>query len=339
MLKLALPAAEEEPMRGYEVHAAKLVDIPLVRRLAEKGTMLDSELCYTREASGPHSVLLSSILLPQRGLYTLVGRADKQHVIGQFRLKPDDHLAQIVYMAPSLEEDMCDTAWLALMDAMAYEAGRRGAHILTTEVNEDSPLFVTMRQAGFAVYARQEIWRRAVNNDSGEEIALSGEMYEETDDDQMDIQLLYSNIVPRLVQAITVPSRDSKGLVYRKANRVQAYIAVSEGKTGVYIMPYLHPDVLGHEASAIIAAVIDQCSRADRVPVYVCVRRYQDWLTESLSGMGFEAWTQQAVMVRHIAAGIRQTNFAPLMHKSLEAVPHATPVSKSKLTNQEKPST
>jgi hypothetical protein len=195
-----------------------------------------------------------------------------------------------------------------------------------------------MRQAGFAVYARQEIWRRAVSEEPMPAFRLSGELVEETDDDQMDIQLLYSNIVPRLVQAITVPSRDSKGLVYRKANRVQGYIAVSEGKSGIYIMPYLHPDVLGHEAAAIIAGVIGQMSRAERVPVYVCVRRYQDWLTDSLSRMGFEGCTQQAVMVRHIAAGIRHTSFASLVQKTLEVVPNASPVSKSNLTNQEKPS-
>lgn len=324
-------------MRGYDVHTAKLVDIPLVRRLAEKGIMLDSELCYTRDAGG--NILFSSILLPQRGLYTLVGRAGKQQVMGQFRLKSDDHLAQIIYVAPPLEPEMLDTAWLAVMDAMAYEAGRRGAHILTAEVDEGSPLFVTMRQTGFAVYARQEIWRRGVTDEPLPESQLTGDLAEETDDDQMDIQLLYSNIVPRLVQAITVPSRDSKGLVYRKGNRVQAYIAVSEGKNGVYLMPYMHPDVLGREATAIIAGVIAQSARAERVPVYVCVRRYQDWLTESLSYMGFEAWTQQAVMVRHIAAGVRQTNFAPLVHKTLEAVPHASPINNSNLTNQEKPST
>lgn len=327
-------------MPDYEVHAAKLVDIPLMRRLAEKGLVLDSELCYTGEATvGLQNLGFSRILMPPRGLHMLVGRAGKQHVIGQFRLKPDDHLAQMVFVAPTLEPDMCDTAWLALMDAMASESGRRGAHILTAEVDEGSPLFLTMRQSGFAVYARQEIWRRHAAEETLPKFRLSGELVEETEDDQMDIQLLYSNIVPRLVQAITVPSRDSKGLVYRKAGRVQGYIAVSEGKSGIYIMPYLHPDVLGHEAAAIIAGVIAQTSRAERVPVYVCVRRYQDWLAESLNRMGFEALTQQAVMVRHIAAGVRQASFAPLV-KSLDAVPQVTsPVSKSNLTNQEKPST
>ncbi len=335
-------------MAGYEVHAVNLVDLPLVRRLGDRGIVLDSELRYTRANGGPNGAFLSSILLPQRSLYSLVGRAYRQRVFAQFRLKTDDHLAQIVYIAPDLQPDLDDSAWLAIVDAIAYEAGRRGAYILTAEVDELNPLFITMRTAGFAVYARQEIWRCAPGAacDMRHRAALgrlAGELREETDDDTMDIQLLYSNIVPRLVQSISVPSRDSRGIVYRKEGRAQGYIAVSEGKHGVYLMPYLHPDVLGREASAIIAAVIAQVDRAERVPVFVCVRRYQDWLAESLSEMGFEAWTQQAVMVRHIAAGIRQAAFAPLSY-TLEAIPNAvrpptSPIVKTELTNQERPST
>lgn len=304
-----------------EIHPAKIVDLPFVRRLSEKGMILDSEMCYTREVNGAQSVLLSGILLPQRGLLTLVGRAHKQPVMGQVRLKPDDHLAQIVYVAPLLDSKTTDTAWLHLLDAMAAEAGRRGAMMLTAEVDEHDPLFVTMRTAGFAVYARQEIWRLPSGR-SLPMLPLPGTLAEETDDDTMDIQLLYSNIVPRLVQPITVPSRDSRGWVYRCGERVVGYIAVSEGKGGLYLMPYLHPDVLGGEAAAIIAGIIHAMKRTERQPVYVCVRRYQDWLSEALSKLGFELWAQQAVMVRHIAAGVRQAAFARLP-QALEVLPNA----------------
>lgn len=304
----------------YEIHAAKLVDLPLMRRLADKGATLDSELSFTRSAEGSSSALLSSILLPQRGVYTLVGRAGKQPVTGQFRLKADDHLAQLTHIAPQLEDGANDMAWLAMMDAIAYEAGRRGAHMLTAEVDEISPFFKTMRQSGFAVYARQEIWRWLVTpadlptvSELGE-VARAG-LAEETDDDTLDIQLLYSNIVPRLVQPITVPGRDSEGLVYRKGGRVQGYIAVSEGRAGIYVMPFMHPDVLGREAAAIMAAVVARvCGKGNTSAVYVCVRRYQDWLAESLRELNFEPCSQQAVMVRHIAAGVRQAMFAPLSH-------------------------
>lgn len=87
-------------MSGYEVHAAKLVDVPAIRRAAEKGIVLDSELSYTRHLDISRSAVISSVLLPQRGLYTLVGKADRQTVSGQVRIKDADHLAKIVYIAP-----------------------------------------------------------------------------------------------------------------------------------------------------------------------------------------------------------------------------------------------
>jgi hypothetical protein len=196
---------------------------------------------------------------------------------------------------------------------------------------------MTMRTAGFAVYARQEIWLRAPLMGAPARITPA-ELQPEADGDEMDIQLLYCNLVPRLVQPVAVPSSESEGWVYRHGRRIQAYVAVSEGKCGVYLMPYLHPDILYHEAAAILAGALTRKSRSDRLPTYICIRRYQDWLEEALTALGFEPYKQQAVMVRHIAAGIRQTTFAPLS-QTLEAMPNAirpptSPVSKSILIEE-----
>jgi len=295
-----------------EVHAAKLADLPMLRRSIERGVLLDSEQLFTRDLDLSSTALLQSILLPQRSLYTLVARGNTQPVIGQFRMRAHDHLAQLVLLAPFEPDADDDGAWLGLFDAVAFEAGRRGATMVTAEVDELSALFPLMRQAGFAVYARQEIWRWSGALAGGSAQAPVGELAEESDDDSLDIQLLYSSIVPRLVQPIAVPSRESSGLVYRKDSRVQAYIAVSPGRSGVYLMPFIHPDVLGSEAAAVLLAVIARVARAEQSPVYVCVRRYQDWLGDSLRALGFEAVTQQAVLVRHIAAGVRAADFSPL---------------------------
>jgi hypothetical protein len=307
------------PNQVKDTRTAKLRDIPLVKRLADKGTVLDSELGFTRASGGPESAVLSSIFLPQRGLLTMISRCAEERVVGQIRLKASEHLAQIVYIAPQLGEDGDDTAWLHILDAMAAEAGKRGAHNLTAEVDEASPLFQTMRRAGFAVYARQEIWKRMPGQLS--QPREEAQLAEETDADAMDIQLLYCNIVPRLVQHIAVPSSESTGLVYRQGERIQGYIAVSEGKYGIYLVPYLHPDILFGEVSAILTGVIARTKNGDKLPVYVCMRRYQDWLQDVLVEQGFERSAEQAVMVRHITAGIRQAAFRPLAHQ-LEAIPN-----------------
>jgi hypothetical protein len=296
------------PIRDADIRSITLVDIPLVRRLSEKGTVLDSELSLTRDPHGPHTALLSTILLPQRGLHTLVARADKQTVVGQFRLRPDEQNAQIVYIAPHLKEDVEDTAWLHILDAMAREAGKLGAHSLVAEVNEESSLFETMRQVNFAVYARQEIWRR----EPGDYPVIDPvELTEEDEPDSVGIHSLLCTTMPSLIQQIAAPPGDLQGLVYRKGERIEGYIAVSEGKHGVYLIPYLHPDIIS-DAPAVIEAAINYTQRAGKVPLYVCVRRYQDWLQGALSQLYFEPLANQAVMVKHLAAGVRNAGFAPV---------------------------
>ena len=135
-------------MADIDIRAAKLVDIPVIQRLVEKGTILDSEIASTRETMSQHML---TNLLPHRNVVTLVGRLDQLRLAGQFRLNADEHLAQMLYIAPDLSEAHSDTAWLELVDAMAFEAGRRGAHMLTGELDEDSRLFTPLRTAGFAV--------------------------------------------------------------------------------------------------------------------------------------------------------------------------------------------
>ena len=302
-----------------EARPVKLVDLPMVSRLLERTVPLDSEMACTGTLDLGTAALVSRFLLPQRSVCTLLARRGETQVVGQFRVGQQPQRARIVAVAPGLEPRADNSAWLALLDAMTAAAGQRGAHLLSAEVDEHQALFETMRIAGFSIYARQEIWQRRP-----EEVPRlmmdAVDLTVAQERDTQGIQLLYGNIVPRLVQPVAEPPAHSVGLVYRKQERVEGHVAVSEGRKGIYLSPCLHPDVFS-EAAAILAAAIDHARRSSaRVPVYVAVRRYQDWLEDALVDLGFVPWTRQAVMLRHIAAGVRQTAFAPLA-RGLEAVP------------------
>ncbi len=312
-------------MSGTDTRSAWLVDIPLVKRITERGVVLDSELYFTRNGEGPQSALFSSLFQRQRGLYTMIARGENQQVVGQFRLK-NQH-AHAVYIAPPLEEDGDDTLWLHCLDAMAAEAGKRGAHTLIAEIDENSRLFKTLRTASFAIYARQEIWHHAAGDYTLPFDVEPALLDEAEDDDGHEIMLLYSNIVPRLIQQIAGMPGNGNGLVYRRDGRVEGYIAVAEGKNGIYLMPHLHPDVFS-EATAILAGAIALMKRASKVPIFMCVRRYQDWLEEALTELGFDICARQAFMVRHIAAGVRHAAFEPLA-KKLEAMPVRPPTTQT----------
>ncbi len=306
-----------------DTRAASLVDIPLVKRIVEKGTVLDSELHFTRGGEGPQNALFSSLFQRRRGLHTIISQSREQQVVGQFRLKSNQR-AHIVYIAPRLDEAGDDTVWLHCLDGMAAEAGRRRAQVLIAEVDENSPLFTTLRTASFSIYTRQEIWRRAPGDFPLPLYVEPVELDEARPADAHEIGLLYCNIVPRLIQHIAgLPG--GRGLVYRKNGRVAGYIAVAEGKAGVYMLPHLHPDVFS-EAPAILAAATACIARTRKVPTYVCVRRYQDWLEVALTELSYESCARQAFMVRHIAAGVRYAAFEPLT-KKLEAMPARPPTS------------
>lgn len=305
------------PHDTAETHTVSLVDLPLVRRLAESGVILDSESGYTRGDSGTS---FFTLLLPNREVHTLVTRVDQLQLVGQFRLRSNEHHAHIIYIAPGMEtEDEDNTVWLYMLDALAVAAGRRGAHTLAAELPESDPLFTTLRAANYAIYARQEIWQHPPLNDGdlplpAHEITLT----EATRDDLQGIHLLYSNIIPRLVQQVSDLPDVCEGLVYRKNERVEGFIAISEGKYGLYLMPHLHPDVFS-EAGDIMTLALAQVGRT-RKPIFVRVRRYQDWLDNVLDALGLTMVTQQALLIKHIAAGVRTTAFAPL-HQKLEGIP------------------
>ena len=289
-----------------DTHEMKLLDIPLMLRLKQNAIVLHSEMGLTEDARGQNSALLSSIVFP-RGLHTLVAHADNQDVVGQFRYRADDVNAHIVYLAPTLKDEDDDTIWLHILDGMAQQAGKHGAQTLVAEVETSHRLFETMRRAGYAVYSRQVIWQHSPIK--GEPQAPDVKVTEETNGDQIGIEALLGSTIPGILQTVMRPSTDMEGLVYRKDKRIEAYIAYSEGKHGVYLIPYLHPDVLS-EATDIISAAVLSIERSRKVPIYVSVRGYQGWLENAMLDLGFTSWLEQAVMVKHLTAGIRQTSFS-----------------------------
>ena len=291
-----------------DAHALKLRDLPLMLRLKQRAIVLDSELGLTEDARGQNSALLSSIVFP-RGLHSLLGRIDDQDVVGQFRHRQGDANAHLVYLAPTLGEGEDDTIWLHMLDAMAVQAGGHGAHTLVGEIELSHRLFETMRRAGYAVYSRQVIWRRGpIESDFA---APTTALTQETAGDEVGIAALLGCTIPRILQTVMGPSAEMAGLVYRKSGTVEAYLAYSEGKHGVYLLPFAHPDALS-EAADIIAAALLRIERCYKLPVYICVRGYQGWLENAMRDLGLDPWLEQAVMVKHLTAGIRQTSFERL---------------------------
>jgi hypothetical protein len=286
------------------------LDLPLVRRVIPQRLALDTAAALMRGMPGLEDVLLSSVPLADLGSPTLVIRnEDGGGGVGQFRLRSDKTVAHLTFLAPEPQESESHI-WALLLDALVFEAGRRGAHLISAEVPEGHWVGDLFRTAGFAVYSRQVILRRKPG------MPLVGAdpdlLRPEHARDAIGLSALQVNTVPRLLlQAEPVPAADCTGLVYERDGQIAGYLAVAEGKTGIVIKPYFHPEVYD-QAAAILVAALAHLPRSALLPVYVYARAYQDWLRGVLERVEFESWMQQALMVKHTLVRVERLEFATM---------------------------
>ncbi|HLY29218.1 MAG TPA: hypothetical protein VKQ72_22925 [Aggregatilineales bacterium] len=270
------------------------LDLPLLHRLAPRGISFDSVTSLTQGEHAVEAAVWSAVPLADLGRPTFVLRDGQHEFVGQIRHKGGERHAHVTFIAPDL--DLAgETAWLTLLDSMTQAAGRRGAQALNAEVAESGHAFVLLRQAGFTVHARQEIWQRMPGTLP---TADAGLLRAETERDIWEINCLFASVIPRpVLQSDAVPEPGHGGLVYEQRGQLLAYVSITEGRRGIYVQPVIHPEV-ACQADAILAAALSQMQRSEKLPVYVPVRRYQEWLQHPLDTLGFEPWATQALMVR-----------------------------------------
>jgi len=269
------------------VRSLDLLDLPLLSRYHRDVLPLYSARILTR-GNPLGAIAMLSYLNPRRYIYTAVASENGDSLMGQVILKGDETSARLTFLAPT---ENINGLTLSLLDHLTTQAGEWGAFHLLAEVDENSPVFRSLRQAGFAMYAWQRVWKLPKLEKPAEE--SSWREAEETD--WPAVQSLHGQIVPALIQPVDALPKQASGLVCRPEGNLQAYVAVNSGPAGVWIQPLVPPDSgCGPER---LAGLSGWGSR----PVYVCVRSYQAWLETVLEDLGAEAGPRQAVMVRRLA--------------------------------------
>jgi hypothetical protein len=279
------------------IHPFDLRDLPTLRRYRDQSVFLNSALVLTRGPNLLTRALLSS-LAPGVGIITAVSVENNnvdQVVIGQTMLASGAQCANLTFLTPEAALELASLS--PLLEYISTQAVERGAFRILAEANEDSLAFESLRQAGFAIYARQRVWRVA------EKVAgdtTSAVWQPATDRDLIQVRSLYNNLIPGLVQqAEPFPPERLHGVVYRQGDDLLAYVEVKYGRRGVWVQPFIHPDaeqVAGH-LEGLFQNLQSRYSR----PLYACVRSYQSWLEPAVEKLGAEASPPQAVMVRHLA--------------------------------------
>jgi hypothetical protein len=288
------------------------IDLPLIHRLVPQGVSLDSATALTQGIHVVEGAVMGTFPLADLGMPTFVLREGESGYIAQFRHKNGDPHAHIVFIAPSLKRHGSDLAWLRLLNAMVAAAGRRSAHTLRGEVAETGDEFALLREAGFATYTRQEIWRRDPGPLPARDKDTANVLRTGSDLDAFALAGLHVAVVPRMVRQAEAAPDAKQGLLYEHKGRLGAHVTLQEGKYGIYLQGLFRPDLSDAEMQRILAAALANAPRAEKLPVYVRVPRYQEHLERPLAALGFNPGPAQAVMVRHTTRRVEDYALKPI---------------------------
>lgn len=303
-----------------------LRDLALVRRLGERGVPLHTVSALAENFHPLRGAIMSMLVGGE--FPTFVWKPDNGDRGGfiQLRIPAGASQANVLYISPRCmtsngngqhqdANDLDDTilrspdcsVWLALLDEAVAGVGPRGISHIIAEVDEHSPELQVLRRSGFAVYTRQDIWAVRAGDYHPQGLG-ERRLSRRTAADEWDIQLLYANTVPRLVQLVEpVPlNGEGDGWVLRDGGELAAFVNIRRGAVATWLRFFIHPDAEA-EAGAIVAAALDVTFSHEPDLVYCCVRRYESWLPSALEHSGFEVCGSQAVMVRHIVHHIPRT--------------------------------
>jgi hypothetical protein len=300
------------------VRSLDILDLPLLSQYHRDVLPLDSARLMTR-GNPLGAMALLSYLNPRRNIYTAVASQDSNTLMGQVTLHEEETSARLTFLAPA---ENANELVLPLVTHLSSQASEWGAFHLLAEIDEESTVFRSLRQAGFAMYAWQRVWKLSAARESS-----PGDVWRSVETtDWVAVQNLHNQIVPALIQPVDALPKQAAGLVCSSEGNLQAYVAVNRGPKGVWLQPFVLPDSgCDSDKLAGLARLVSEWSRQ---PVYVCVRSYQTWLESVLEELGAEQGSRQAVMVKRLAKVIKETQEVPALEKALAKAKPAAPISR-----------
>ncbi|HMD80711.1 MAG TPA: hypothetical protein VKE92_05340 [Anaerolineales bacterium] len=272
-----------------------LLDLPYLYSFRDEAVGLDTARRLTR--GNPLSAVgLFSYVNPARHIYGAIANGNKESVVGGVIHSPDETFAKLLYLAPASQLGHPDLP--ELIENLSVQAGTWGAFHVLAEVDETSAAFVSLRKAGFSVYAWQRMWNVSEVTEASQEV----EWMRVKPVHLPSVQSLYNQIVPPLMQPMESQPRSANGWMCNEG--VKCYVSVSQGVYGMVLSPLIHPETTN--VSEKLASIIDNLPDRRNRPVYVCVRSYQAWLEPVLADLGAKGADRQAVMVKHLARLVKE---------------------------------
>ena len=298
-----------------------ILDLPQLYRFREEAIGLDTARTLTRGNPLGAGRLLA-YMNPARHVYSAIANGENESVLGGIIHSPEETFAKLLYLAPSSQ--LNHPGLPALIENLAAQAGSWGAFHVLAEVDEGGDAFVPLRKAGFSVYAWQRMWdvSEIIEENSGSRLegkpTPQGEVWSRVRSIQLPaVQSLYHQIVPPLLHPIEPQPKTALGWISNDG--AKCHVSATHGVYGIVLTPLIHPEA--RDVSMKLSTLINNLPDRRNRPVYVCVRSYQAWLEPVLADLGAKSGTRQAVMVKHLAHLVKESQTSPAVASRVSVQP------------------
>lgn len=305
-----------------------------VYRLQRKGISLDLQRGLTQPTNPLREAWWAFLTQQAMGqpTYVFSDLRDGEGFI-QVRYRPHQAAADVVFLAPSLEERrQAATAWAYLLDGAAVEAARHGIQRIFANLPESGAEVDVFHQSGFTLYAGEDIYRRGelpVISQEGESLALRAQRPE----DWPAFQKLCVAITPQRVRqaegGIALAAGIERNcqryvLPGQNGDDLAGVLSVCSGGQAYWLRLMVHPDARD-AADGLISWALVALANQPAHPVYCNVRQYEGGVRVALEAAGFEPYATRVLVVKHTVAWSKAPapELAPVLKSSAEAAPPA----------------
>ena len=305
-----------------------------VYQLQRRGTFLDLQ----RKLMHPSRPLAEAWLafLTQQAMgqptYVLHDAHDGEAFI-QVRYRRHQAAADVTCLAPALGENRrAAPAWSHLLDGAGIEAAGQGIQRVFASLPASGAEVDVFQQAGFTLYAEEDIYRREPEQSVAETGAHPG-LRPQRVEDLPALQKLRVAITPQRVRQTEGgigPTATSDRNCHRyvlhgpEGEDLLAALSICTGAKAHWLRLLVHPEAR-HVAAELIGWVLDTLSEQPARAIYCNVRQYENGVREALEADGFRSHGTRALMVRHTVAWIKSpaSETIPGLKARAEAVPPA----------------
>lgn len=297
-----------------------LQDVLLLRRLRPRCVGFDLRRLLLDAPSPMSSALLDYFSHHHLGAITCVREdmIDGKSLWGfaQVWPRPDRPEWDLGCLAPALTSNGDADLWRGLLNDLVLFGVERGILRIYARASEDAQTEDVLRQAGFTVITREEVFALSHCEEPASRSRPAG-LRPVSSQDGWALSELYRQAVPQLVRRTEeLPTRlvaaAGSGLpaltptdeyVWAEEGRIIAHLGLCRSPKGYWLevvaLPRCRADTSPHIQYMLSLAM---CS--PRTPVYCPVPDYAAGLGQVLRALGFEAYARQVLLVLHTAARV-----------------------------------